>query len=181
MTEMTSLKKRMTKRGKYRSPETSSTEHLFPAISGSQSDVKEVEVPWDCDVSRIGKETEMTGKDRLYSVRDLGSDTEYAVRVRYCVEKRINGRWREEAIEKTQRLSAPSNVSVNSETWDSITFTWDPVDGTSFYQVEVDESEFWNAFTTNTFTKRRSSSRDRTYLQSSCCEREFSGMWTQWF
>ena len=40
MTEMTSLKKRMTKKGSCRSPEASSTEHMFLAISGYQCDVE---------------------------------------------------------------------------------------------------------------------------------------------
>ena len=33
-----------------------------------------------------GEETEMTGKDRRCSVRDLEPDTEYAVCVRCCAE-----------------------------------------------------------------------------------------------
>ena len=55
---------------------------------------------------------------------------------------------------KTQELSEPSNIRVNSETWDSITLTWDVVGGALFYQIEVDESKFWDSSSTNTFTKR---------------------------
>ena len=63
-------------------------------------------------------------------------------------------RWSEEAIVKTQKLPAPSNVRAKSETWDSITLTWDAVEGVSFYQIEVDGSKSWDASTANTFTKR---------------------------
>ena len=85
----------------------------------------------------------------------LELDTEYAIRVRCCAgERTINGRWSEVAVVRTQRLPAPSNVRVKSDTWDSITLTWDAVEGASFYQIEVDESKFWNASTTNAFTKR---------------------------
>ena len=89
-------------------------------------------------------------------------------------------RWNEETIMKAQRFSAPSNARVKSETWDSITITWGVVEGASFYQIEVDGSKFWDASTTNTFTKR-TSSRHKTHFQSSCCERELSGMWTNSF
>ena len=64
------------------------------------------------------------------------------------------GRWSEEAVVRTQKLPAPSNVRVKSETWDSITLTWDAVEGASSYQIEVDGSKSWDASTTNTFTKR---------------------------
>ena len=46
-----------------------------------------MEVVWDCDVSRIGKEErEMTGKDKMCSVRDLEPDTEYAIYLMCCGE-----------------------------------------------------------------------------------------------
>ena len=66
------------------------------------------------------------------------------------------GRWSEEAILKTQKFPAPSNVRVKSDiTWDFITLAWGAVEGASFYQIEVDESKFWDVSTTNAFTKRR--------------------------
>ena len=49
----------------------------------------------------------------------------------------------------------PSNIMIKSTTWDSITLTWDAVERASFYQIEVDGNKFWDAFTTNRFTKRR--------------------------
>ena len=55
---------------------------------------------------------------------------------------------------KTQRHPAPSNITTESITWDSITLTWDAVEGVSFYQIEVDGSKSWDASTANTFTKR---------------------------
>ena len=64
-------------------------------------------------------------------------------------------RWNEETIVKTQKLPAPSNTRIKSETWDSITLTRDAVEGASFYQIEVDGSKFWYASSTNAFTKRR--------------------------
>ena len=51
-------------------------------------------------------------------------------------------------------IPVPSNITAKSITWDSITLTWDAVEGASFYQIEVDGSKFWGASTTNTFTKK---------------------------
>ena len=51
-------------------------------------------------------------------------------------------------------IPAPSNITTNGTTWDSITLTWDAVEEASFYQIEVDGSKFWDASTTNAFTKR---------------------------
>ena len=51
-------------------------------------------------------------------------------------------------------IPVPSNITTKSITWDSITLTWDFVEGASFYQIEVDGSKFWGISTTNTFTKR---------------------------
>ena len=59
MTEMTSLKKRMTKRGSCRSPEASLTEHLFPSnVRFLKVTWMEVEVKWDCDANRMVEKTE---------------------------------------------------------------------------------------------------------------------------
>ena len=52
-------------------------------------------------------------------------------------------------------IPAPSNITAKSGiAWDSIALTWDAAEGASFYQVEVDGSKFWEASTTNSFTKR---------------------------
>ena len=51
-------------------------------------------------------------------------------------------------------IPVPSNITAKSTTWDSITLSWDAVEGASFYQIEVDGSKTWDASTTNTFTKR---------------------------
>ena len=51
-------------------------------------------------------------------------------------------------------IPVPSNITTKNTTWDSITLTWDVVDGASFYQLEVDGSKFWSISTTNAFTKR---------------------------
>ena len=51
-------------------------------------------------------------------------------------------------------ILVPSNITVKSITWDSITLTWDAVEEASFYQIEVYGSKFWGASTANTFTKR---------------------------
>ena len=50
-------------------------------------------------------------------------------------------------------IPAPS-TTVKPPTWDSVTLSWDPVEGASFYQIEADENKLWGASTTNTFTKR---------------------------
>ena len=47
-----------------------------------------------------------------------------------------------------------SNITAKSITWDSITLTWDGVEGASFYQIEVDGSKFCDILETNAFTKR---------------------------
>ena len=50
----------------------------------------------------------------------------------------------------------PSNITTKNEiTWDSISLTWDAVEGASFYQIEVDGIRIRDASTTNTFTKTR--------------------------
>ena len=52
-------------------------------------------------------------------------------------------------------ILVPSNITKKSGiTWDSITLTWNAVEGASFYQIEVDGSISTDASTTNTFTKR---------------------------
>ena len=57
-----------------------------------------------------------------------------------------------EAVDSS--IPAPSNITAKSTTWDSITLTWDAVEGASFYQVEVDSDTLWCAHTTNILTKR---------------------------
>ena len=51
-------------------------------------------------------------------------------------------------------IPIPSNITAKGITWDSITLSWDIVEGASFYQIEVDGSKFWEASTANVFTKR---------------------------
>ena len=48
----------------------------------------------------------------------------------------------------------PSNITAKSITWDSITLSWNAVEGASSYQIEVDGSKFLGASTTRTFTER---------------------------
>ena len=55
--------------------------------------------------------------------------------------------------ENVETLINPSNITARSGGWDSVTLTWDTVEGASFYQIEVNESKFPDASTTNTFTK----------------------------
>ena len=50
--------------------------------------------------------------------------------------------------------SIPSNITAKSITWDSVTLSWNAVEGALFYQIETDGSKFWDASTTNTFAKR---------------------------
>ena len=53
-------------------------------------------------------------------------------------------------------VHVPSNITTKSITWDSITLTWDAVEGASFYQIEVDGSKSLSDSTTNAFTQRQS-------------------------
>ena len=84
---MTSLKKRMTKRKlsfikNFFNGAPVPSNVRFPKVTWM-----EVEVAWDCDVSRMVEEDrEMTRKDRKCSVRDLEPDTEYAIYLRCCGE-----------------------------------------------------------------------------------------------
>ena len=52
-----------------------------------------------------------------------------------------------------QSVPVPSNIREESITWDSITITWDAVEGALIYHVKVDENTFWCTSPTNTFTK----------------------------
>lgn len=49
-------------------------------------------------------------------------------------------------------ISIPANVTAKSSTWESITLTWDSVDGSSFYQVEMDGKKILAP--TNIITRR---------------------------
>ena len=52
-------------------------------------------------------------------------------------------------------IPVPSNITVNGgATWDIATFTWNAVEGASFYQIEVDGNKNWGTAAANTFTKR---------------------------
>ena len=50
-------------------------------------------------------------------------------------------------------VPVPPNVTAESNACDSITLSWDAVEGASFYQVEVDGSRSWAAATANTLTR----------------------------
>lgn len=56
-------------------------------------------------------------------------------------------------VEKASHIPAPGNVSISDSTWDSITLTWDAIDGASFYQIESVEIGRCDGSTTNKFTK----------------------------
>ena len=58
-------------------------------------------------------------------------------------------------------IFVPSDVIAKSITWDSITLSWDAVEGVSFYQIEVDGSVQQLVSTTNAFTKKRTSCRHK--------------------
>ena len=55
--------------------------------------------------------------------------------------------------EASREIAVPTKITAKSITWDSITLTWDAVEGASLYQIEVDGSKFWGGSFTNTFTK----------------------------
>ena len=50
------------------------------------------------------------------------------------------------------QIPVPSNLATRSDFWDSITFSWDPVPGSLFYQVEIDGCLTWMATPSNTIT-----------------------------
>lgn len=51
-------------------------------------------------------------------------------------------------------VPVPINITTSSSGFDSITLRWDPVEGASFYQVEVDEKKLWHVSKTNEFTTK---------------------------
>ena len=56
-------------------------------------------------------------------------------------------------VKVNSSIPVPSNITTKSLTWDTITLSWETVEGASFYQIEVDGSKFWDASIENTFTK----------------------------
>ena len=51
-------------------------------------------------------------------------------------------------------IFAPLRIEATDATWDSITLSWDAVEGASFYQIKVNGSGYLDSWTGNTFTKR---------------------------
>ena len=45
-----------------------------------------------------------------------------------------------------------ANIRTESLTWNSVTLSWDPVNGASFYQIEVDNGKSWPATVESTYT-----------------------------
>ena len=121
-----------------------------------------ITVTWDDDIIASSYQIEVDGGKTLYRVmtntftqRGLLADTEHSFRVR-AVRGSTVSEWSDVVKEKTQKELVPSNITAQSGiTWDSITLTWDVVEGASFYQIEVDGSKFWGESTTNSFTQRR--------------------------
>lgn len=62
---------------------------------------------------------------------------------------------KKEEIATPVTVPVPSNITLKNSTWNSITITWDAVEGVSFYQVEVDKGDVLDMATTNRFTKRK--------------------------
>ena len=50
-------------------------------------------------------------------------------------------------------VPAPSNITAKSNTWDSISLSWDVVEGASFYQVEMGGNKTLGTSATNSFTQ----------------------------
>ena len=50
-------------------------------------------------------------------------------------------------------IPVPSNIITKSTTWDTITLSWDAVEGVPFYQIEVDGNKFLDGSIANIFTK----------------------------
>ena len=68
-----------------------------------------------------------------------------------------NGREGGSLSQRNCLMECPFSISILIKawlTWDSITFTWDAVEGASSYQIEVDGGNSLESATKNTFTKR---------------------------
>ena len=119
-----------------------------------------ITLTWDDDLMASFYQIEVDGSRSLervtsssFTKRGLLPDTEHSFRIRVVKENAVS-EWSNTVKERT-KLPPPSNVMAKSgTTWDSITITWDAIEGASSYQIEVDGSKFLETFTTNTFTKR---------------------------
>ena len=68
-------------------------------------------------------------------------------------------------------IPVPSNITAKSGiTWDTITLTWDAVEGASFYQIEVDGSKCWDASTKVYSLRENFLQRQSTASECVLCE-----------
>lgn len=136
-----------------------------------------VEISWDCDESKMDKEDTIvftvearkgdekegavdgnewkevyTGSEMKATVPGLEMDTDYDVRVK-CAVGDLQGCWSDIVSLTTPSIPPPSNIVAKSETWNSITLTWDAVEGASFYLIEFDEKKIYSDSSTNRYIK----------------------------
>ena len=93
------------------------------------------------------------GTSNTFTKRGFLPDTEHTFRV-LTIHEKVMSEWSNVARGRTQIFSAPSNVKIMSVGSDSITLTWDAVEGASYYQIEVDESRSLDVSSINSFAKR---------------------------
>ena len=86
-----------------------------------------------------------------------------------------NGREGGSLSQRNCLMECPFSISILIKawlTWDSITFTWDAVEGVSSYQIEVDGGNSLESATKKANHEERTSIRNRAQPQSACCEQD---------
>ena len=156
-----------------------------------------VSVSWTCDESKLSEEdkkkvkyfVEMkkcvdekgrwkevySGTDKKCDAKELEIDTEYNVRV-MCAIGELQGKWSNSASVRTKNFPAPTFFTTRSDSWDSITLTWNVVENASHYQIETDGNETLDISINTTFTKSGlPPSTEHTFRVRSICEVGVSG------
>ena len=103
------------------------------------------------DLRNPPTDTEVRSILRIKIPQDSGPDDDFFLTI--CEKIEALKTWSPKDMKMSSPF-APYNVRATVINWDSITLTWNVVEGMSSYQIEVDGSESLDNVTTNTFTKR---------------------------
>ena len=138
-------------------------EQLIPKkVAVKEARLDSISISWNAVEGAKNYLVEVDGGDEIFWKPETSNtltkvgllpDTEHTFRVR-TIHERVMGEWSDAVRGRTKKLPAPSNVKAKSESWDSITLTWDVVEGASSYQIEVDGSRSLERVTSSAFTKK---------------------------
>ena len=108
-------------------------------------------------------------------MKELEIDTEYNVRV-MCAIGDLRGKWSNSASVRTKNFPAPSFFTTRSDSWDSITITWNAVENASHYQIETDGRGTLDTSVNTTYTKTGlPPDTEHTFRVRAVCEVGVSG------